>query len=52
MATRWFSLIPSEIVEVMKKVPKGRLITIVEICGKIARKHRVKACCSLTKASS
>ncbi|MEM2088965.1 MAG: MGMT family protein [Thermoproteota archaeon] len=39
---------PSEVVEVMKSVPKGRLITIVEICGKIARKHRVKACCSLT----
>jgi len=39
---------PSEIVEVMKKVPKGRLITIVEICKKIANKHKVKACCSLT----
>ncbi|MEM3466811.1 MAG: MGMT family protein [Thermoproteota archaeon] len=39
---------PSEIVEVMKKVPKGKLITIVEICKKIARKHRVKACCTLT----
>ncbi|MCX8183025.1 MAG: MGMT family protein [Crenarchaeota archaeon] len=39
---------PSEIVEVMKKVPKGKLITIVEICGEIAKKHRVKACCTLT----
>ncbi|MEM2941181.1 MAG: MGMT family protein [Thermoproteota archaeon] len=39
---------PSEVVEVMKSIPKGRLITIVEICRKIARKHRVKACCSLT----
>jgi len=39
---------PSEVVEIMKKVPKGRLITIVEICKKIARKHKVKACCSLT----
>jgi len=39
---------PSEVVEVMKKVPKGKLITIREICMKIARKHRVKACCSLT----
>ena len=39
---------PSEIVEVMKKVPEGRLITIVEICKKIAKKHRVEACCSLT----
>jgi alkylated DNA nucleotide flippase Atl1 len=39
---------PSEIVEIMKKVPKGKLITIVEICRKIARKHEVNACCSLT----
>ena len=39
---------PSEVVEVMKTVPRGKLITIVEICKKIAKKHRVKACCSLT----
>ena len=39
---------PSEVVETMKKVPQGRLTTIVEICRKIARKHNVKACCSLT----
>jgi hypothetical protein len=39
---------PSEVVEIMKGVPRGRLITIVEICRKIAKKHKVKACCSLT----
>jgi alkylated DNA nucleotide flippase Atl1 len=39
---------PSEVVEIMKEVPKGKLITIVEICKKIAQKHKVKACCSLT----
>jgi alkylated DNA nucleotide flippase Atl1 len=39
---------PSEVVEIMKKVPKGKLITIVEVCKEIAEKHRVKACCSLT----
>jgi alkylated DNA nucleotide flippase Atl1 len=39
---------PSEIVEEMKKVPKGKLVTNVEICKKIAKKHKVKACCSLT----
>jgi hypothetical protein len=39
---------PSEIVELMKLVPKGKLITLVEICKTIAKKHRVKACCSLT----
>jgi alkylated DNA nucleotide flippase Atl1 len=39
---------PSEVVEVMKDVPEGKLITIVEICKIIAKKHGVRACCSLT----
>ncbi|KPK83003.1 MAG: hypothetical protein AMS27_13390 [Bacteroides sp. SM23_62_1] len=37
-----------EIIEIMKRIPEGRLITIVEICKEIARKHHVKGCCSLT----
>ena len=39
---------PSEVVEIMKQVPKGRLITIVGICKKIAKQHGVRGCCSLT----
>lgn len=39
---------PSEVVAIMKQVPEGRLITIVEICQQIARNHHVKGCCSLT----
>ena len=39
---------PSEVVEVMRAVPIGRLITLSEICRRVAKKHRVKACCSLT----
>jgi hypothetical protein len=39
---------PSEVVAIMKQVPEGRLITIVEICQQIARNHNVKGCCSLT----
>ncbi len=39
---------PSEVVREMKKVRKGKLITINEICKKIAKNHRVKGCCSLT----
>ncbi len=39
---------PSEVVSIMKQVPKGELITIVEICQRIASQHGVKACCSLT----
>ena len=39
---------PSEVVEIMRQVPKGKLTTIVEICKKIAKQHDVEACCSLT----
>ncbi|MFO7996533.1 MAG: MGMT family protein [Dehalococcoidia bacterium] len=39
---------PSEVVEIMKQVPKDKLITIVEICKKIAKQHNVEGCCSLT----
>lgn len=39
---------PSEVVIEMKKVPRGRLTTIKEICQRIAKNHRVKACCTLT----
>ena len=39
---------PSEIVCLMKKVPHSKLITIVEICEIIAKRHHVKGCCSLT----
>jgi alkylated DNA nucleotide flippase Atl1 len=39
---------PSEIVACMKKVPCGKLVTIVEICKHIAKQHHVQGCCSLT----
>ena len=39
---------PIEVVDVMKKIPKGKLITIVEICKLLAQKYNVKGCCSLT----
>jgi alkylated DNA nucleotide flippase Atl1 len=39
---------PSEVVELMKQVPEGKLITLVEICKTLAKKYKVKACCSLT----
>jgi len=32
----------------MKQVPRGKLITIVKICKKIANQHNVEGCCSLT----
>jgi alkylated DNA nucleotide flippase Atl1 len=39
---------PREVVEVMKKVSKGKVVTLTEICQSIAKKHKVKGCCSLT----
>jgi alkylated DNA nucleotide flippase Atl1 len=38
----------SEVVDVMKQVPEGKLATIVEICMRLARQHNTKGCCSLT----
>jgi hypothetical protein len=39
---------PIEVDEIMKKVPKGKLITIYEICSQLAKKHNADYCCSLT----
>jgi alkylated DNA nucleotide flippase Atl1 len=39
---------PREVIEVMKQVPLGKLVTIVEVCKKIAENNGVKGCCSLT----
>lgn len=39
---------PSEVIEIMRQVPKGKLITLTGICKRIARQHNVQACCTLT----
>jgi alkylated DNA nucleotide flippase Atl1 len=39
---------PSEVIILMRQVPKGKIITLVDICKVLAQRHRVKACCSLT----
>ncbi len=39
---------PSEVNEVMKKVPEGRLITLNGICKILAIKHKTQYCCTLT----
>jgi len=38
----------SEIWPLMAEVPQGRLTTISDICKQIAKKHKVKGCCTLT----
>lgn len=39
---------PKEVDEVMRKVPKGKLLTINEIRAHLAKKHRVTIGCPLT----
>jgi len=39
---------PREVDGIMKKVPKGKLITLNEICRKLAKKYKTKFCCTLT----
>jgi len=39
---------PKEVYELMKKVPKGKLITINEIRDKIAKKHHATIGCPIT----
>ena len=39
---------PSEVVDIMRQIPEGKLTTIVEICMKLARQHGTQGCCSLT----
>lgn len=39
---------PIDVDHIMKQVPKGKLITLYEICKLCAKKYNVKFCCSLT----
>ena len=39
---------PTDVAEVMNNIPQGKLITINEICRKLAKKFKVDACCTLT----
>jgi hypothetical protein len=38
---------PREVDEIMKNVPRGKLITIKEICEQLAKRHNVQFCCTL-----
>lgn len=39
---------PKEVLEIMRRVPKGKLITIKELCERLAKRHGAKFCCTLT----
>jgi alkylated DNA nucleotide flippase Atl1 len=38
----------ADINAIMKTTPKGKIITLKEICQKLATKHNVNYCCTLT----
>jgi alkylated DNA nucleotide flippase Atl1 len=39
---------PLEVYSIMKNVPKGRLLTLQEICEELTGKHDAQYCCTLT----
>jgi len=39
---------PHEVEALMRQVPKRKLVTLIDICKKIADQHGVKGCCTLT----
>ena len=41
-----------EVNEIMCKVPKGKLVTLNEICRQLAIKHKTNYCCTLTTGIS
>ncbi|HKQ37352.1 MAG TPA: hypothetical protein VJ063_04680 [Verrucomicrobiae bacterium] len=53
MTTRWGTgtmVIPNplEVDELMKRVPKGKLVTITELRAALAKKHKVNIACPIT----
>ena len=53
MTTRWGTgtmviPAPTEVDELMRRVPKGRLVTINELRAALAKKHRVDIACPIT----
>lgn len=39
---------PSDVTAIMQSVPKGRLLTLAQICERLAAKHGAQYCCTLT----
>ncbi len=39
---------PTEVEEIMATIPRCKLITLREICIRLAKKYNVEACCTLT----
>ena len=38
-----------DVLAIMNTIPKGKVITIYELCMQLAQKYKVNYCCSLTK---
>lgn len=41
---------PRDVEKIMKEVPEGKLITLKEICNKLAKEFNTDYCCTLTAA--
>ena len=39
---------PSDVLAIMRTVPEGKLITLAQICERLAAKHGAQYCCTLT----
>jgi alkylated DNA nucleotide flippase Atl1 len=39
---------PLDVNTIMKQIPEGELVTLKEICEKLAEKHQTQYCCTLT----
>ncbi len=39
---------PSDVLAIMSTIPKGKLITLTQICERLALKHGAQYCCTLT----
>jgi alkylated DNA nucleotide flippase Atl1 len=39
---------PSDVIAIMKNVPKGKLLTLTRLCERLAAKHSAQYCCTLT----
>jgi alkylated DNA nucleotide flippase Atl1 len=39
---------PSDVLTIMQTVPEGKLITVAQICERLATQHEAQYCCTLT----
>lgn len=48
MGTRFVVPGPAEVEEIVRHVPRGKVLTMAEMADQLAKKHRVKSACPMT----